>query len=81
VKWERKGLRNDGQIIGQRNYKIMLIKKMTNKTLGLWTIWTLVIALAVYVFGGTESAQDMAGLIIVANWVFVVIASLRLIKS
>lgn len=49
---------------------------MTNKILGHWLMWTLVGALVVYL-GGNE---ELGGLIIIANWVFVIIAGLRLIK-
>jgi len=49
---------------------------MKNKTLGAWLLGTLITALFVYV-GGEE---DFGGMIILANWVFVVVSSIRLMK-
>lgn len=46
---------------------------MKNKILGAWMIGTLVGALVAYFFN-----QDLAGLIIVANWIFVFIGGNRL---
>ena len=50
---------------------------MKNKTLGAWTLGTLIAGLFVYIMG----EEDFAGVIIVANWVFVVIASIRLMSK
>lgn len=52
------------------------LKTMKNKTLGLTLMWTLIIALFAYFLVD----EDFAGLIILANWVFVFIAGYRLIN-
>jgi hypothetical protein len=52
------------------------LKIMKNKTLGLTLMWTLIVALFVYFVVD----EDFAGLIILANWVFVFIAGYRLIN-
>jgi len=50
---------------------------MSNKTLGGWLLGTLLAGLFIYVMG----EEDFAGVIIVANWVFVIIASIRLMSK
>jgi len=49
---------------------------MKNKTLGHFLMWTLSVALVIYLMG----FEDLAGLIILANWVFVFIAGARLLS-
>jgi uncharacterized membrane protein YraQ (UPF0718 family) len=49
---------------------------MKNKTLGAWLIGTLIAAIVCYYLN-----EDLAGLIIVANWVFVIMAGNRLLDD
>lgn len=48
---------------------------MRNKTVGMLLIWTLVAGLITFFI-----AEDLCGLIMIANWVFVFIAGTRLIN-
>ena len=50
---------------------------MKNKTLGAWTIGTLLFALAAYLMG----FQDLAGFVILGNWVFTIMAGNRLMTE
>ena len=50
---------------------------MTNKNLGLWVIWTLIGYIGSYCL---DFSSEVVGLIALANWVFVIIAGLRLMK-
>ena len=49
---------------------------MKNKTLGAWLIGTLIAAVVCYYV-----AEELAGLIMVANWVFVIMAGNRLLDD
>jgi hypothetical protein len=50
---------------------------MNNKALGQALLWTLGSSLFLFMAG----FHDLAGLIIIANWVFVVIAGIRMLKK
>ena len=49
---------------------------MTNKTLGNLLMWSLIAALFIYFL----VSEDLAGLLILANWVLVFVAGFRLIN-
>ncbi len=50
---------------------------MKNKTLGLWLIWSLVGYLGFYLL---DASDEVVGVVVIINWVFVVIAGLRIMK-
>lgn len=49
---------------------------MTNKTLGNLLMWSLIAALFIYFL----VSEELAGLLILANWVLVFVAGFRLIN-
>ena len=55
---------------------------MKNKTIALWILWTLGLALGIYALNRFESTTDdtYIGILMIVNWVFSVMGALRLKK-